>query len=225
MRHLLSGLLGLAFVAAIPGGARATAIVDLGTAGRAASFIDSSCGKAARPALQSGEGIIPARTGCDDDGPTLSETFTIPAGAFDIALTIAVFSGSGTVRLQIGDLSIETADRCDDDDCDRENGGHGGGSFGRGGVFTDFKAGGTYSLDIVFRGLGDGDDRDDRTRAAIADLTASLTYATGAPNVQLRQAGNAGTAPAVPEPASALILPAALALLAWRRRSGVKRRR
>lgn len=222
--HFLSCLLGLfAAVLAVPA-ADATVIVDLGTAGRAASFHDTSCGKTGGGAVQAGDGITPARGGgCGDDGAVLSETFTIPEGAFDITLTIAAFSGSGNIRLQIDGESIEAGETCDDGDCERENGRHGGGdSRPRGEVIDDLQAGRSYGIDIRFLGFGNDDDCDDRTRAAIGSLAASLSY-TLPSNVALLPQSRAlpitsGNAAVVPEPASGVLLPAAVALLALRRR-------
>lgn len=233
MGRRLSCLLGFAAAALATSGVEAAVIVDLGTAGRATRFVDTSCGKAGASAIQFGTGITPASDGgCKRDGPVLSENFTIPEGAFDITLTIAAFSSTGDASLLVDGDRFEAGETCDDGDCEREFGRHGGADrHDRGAVIDDLRAGGTYAIDIRFFGFGNDDDRDERSRRATASLSATLTYTLpSVANLVPRSQAlpPPGPAPAIPEPASGILLPATLALLALRRRglrSLFKRRR
>ncbi len=221
MGRLLFGLL-LAI-----GSAAATAapvIVDLGTAGRAKSFIDTTCAGKPLAAVQSGQGLTPAQGdgwSCGADDARLSESFTLPAGAFDITLTITGFSTTDGGMLLLNGDSVTLASDCDDGDCGREVTGVKAGSDtqGPGAIIDDLRPGSSYELAIRFRGFGSSDDRDQANQMAAATLVASLSYAL--PQVSLVPQSAAqlpAHPPAVPEPASTLLLPAGLALLALRRR-------
>jgi hypothetical protein len=102
---LVLALLGLC------GGAGATAILDLGTAGRAGSFQATGCG-GILPVGQFGDFIDVTGGGCAPGSRiVVSETFSVPAWATDLRLSVSDFTWQlpGTVLLN----GVKLGD-CDD---------------------------------------------------------------------------------------------------------------
>jgi len=178
---LVLALLGLC------GGAGATAILDLGTAGRAGSFQATGCG-GILPVGQFGDFIDVPGGGCAPGSPVvISETFSVPAWATDLRLSIDDFTLQlpGAVLLN----GVRLGD-CDD---------------GCAGVV----AGAVNRIEIDFGGVGLASGPPEALL-----LSASLSY-DGDPDLGPPDQGRA-----VPEPASAALMLASLAVLA-----GLARRR
>ena len=234
VRLVFSFLAMILLFGGVPGRAVASISVDLGTAGRAASFQGAACGGGGTVVLQLGESIGLAASalggfGRCGGGAVASAYFALPTDAKNIRIRIDSFAAALFGELRLNGKTIQLVEDFDDGD-------------GRDGkdaamVGTGFLPGARNLIEIAFGGLRSPDDYigekgDGKRIVGRATLQASLIY----DSAEAEKASANGVKPGnstksaqdgvIPEPGSfALLLPGLALLLAlgWRV-SGTPRR-